>query len=981
MSEDYPSWYYEHLASLQREYGADAIRAITEREGIREKYESYIASKAAQEAGKSTYWRDVVRSYSPELAVKVEASRYAEKRLSEGASFAQVKREVEERFPVTFEYKPAREAQELNVRTLALMEEREKEKEGEVDVEKLRSMSFLKGSEKVEYLKMGFELPGITTFDPFLIFAGAVAGKEELIKTQEERYKQLTSESERLQSIQEKIESKKRLIETRGEELTRKAETGEVTQQEIEAYRKAVDELNAEIEQYNKQVEAYEQKRTEFERYGWLAGHLREEEPKKISPAAYAFSLGAPVPGLFAPVLSFFGVRGDTKRAEQYERYEQILEEMSPVFAFGKSVERGSEWLAEQSLQAIRDGLKPSLEIIKVPLGGAGLVVAGFGSIGAGGLKTIALTALPTALPTPFIAAAKAGVPEAAPFSVVYEPISFATDVFTAIGIGRAVSAGSRAGAKAMRNISSEIAPRLPSVPQVSKAIKAFDTRVMEPLKKAIVGETRAVAYFEQFRVGEGAASPEWFSILTVKSPTLKAVIGETSPVAIPFERQTVRTAAGEISAIARRGLREGMQTSGIALKHELQHFAVPYRLTSLVVRGEEFGGRLIGMQRSHAFLPRGFIDVRDVARKIGDIRLQYKAFETGVRPVITPIVRAKTTKGKLIAYPFEFSLREGELVSVPTVRIFGRRFLKQFDVVMTPVKIGEEKYLIGLKSAVKISPLLPVKAEKRFIAVKAAEPAGYKLSARFPRTWHYTTRTAEYEQLEQEIRKFTAAMSSLPHAEKKLPASIKLMVEERMKARPVEKVMLPKEGLMLAAREMGVEKQVQKILGIPKQSAVLKLKPKPKTILLPAMYQRSMQMSGLMFVAKMDQIQRGSLKAVAKMDQKLRNLILPVSGAAATIGIKTEIKPKTLTPQKPIQLVEPPKLTTPVEPLSPVFAPAGAVKGGVPPFLPPFGGGDRRLKGLWLKEKLIDEKKLIKSLMISGGKKHVSRSRKKKKR
>jgi hypothetical protein len=55
------------------------------------------------------------------------------------------------------------------------------------------------------------------------------------------------------------------------------------------------------------------------------------------------------------------------------------------------------------------------------------------------------------------------------------------------------------------------------------------------------------------------------------------------------------------------------------------------------------------------------------------------------------------------------------------------------------------------------------------------------------------------------------------------------------------------------------------------------------------------------------------------------------------------------------------PKLAAPLVP----FSPAGAVmpRFRIPPFIP-FAGSDRRLRGMWLREFMIDERKLAKRLM-----------------
>jgi hypothetical protein len=55
------------------------------------------------------------------------------------------------------------------------------------------------------------------------------------------------------------------------------------------------------------------------------------------------------------------------------------------------------------------------------------------------------------------------------------------------------------------------------------------------------------------------------------------------------------------------------------------------------------------------------------------------------------------------------------------------------------------------------------------------------------------------------------------------------------------------------------------------------------------------------------------------------------------------------------------PKMTVPIAPM-PM---AGAImpKFRIPPFIP-FAGSDKRLRGMWLKEFMIDERKLAKKLM-----------------
>ena len=645
-----------------------------------------------------------------------------------------------------------------------------------------------------------------------------------------------------------------------------------------------------------------------------------------------AYATGKPIPETFQSLLVPKQLsEAEKSRADEMKAYEEKLKEI-PAYRIGSQL---SDWAREQF-----EKMWSSPQDFVVGLAAWFPYVAGESLKGAA-----ASSALVTAVG--YSEAKRAGVrvenvPE---YAKDVEKAEFLTqyynaNVITEVGLGYATGKALGLAAEGISKI----------IPQT---VKEEISGALSAAKERIVGGTQGFVYREMYSPSPEA--PAHFTLMTVEGKGVREIAAEAGPFKLETTPEPIRTLLGEIQPKTGSLPESGMLISGLAKPGE--EIAYPARIQASFVIGKAKPGEELKsvLERVYPF-ERGFVEFGEATSKFGDIKIGWTTYEAGARPSFATGFTGETVSGKEVsAFMKEFPL--GESVAY-WARLQGRRFFTKFDIYAAPVKEGEKESLVIFEKSRLVFPW----AKERYTFVKIQGE------------------TAEYTQIEKGVfrtafdpRKLEKMLFSvypkqvMPETEKRVPSAVRTAVFDRLQTELIEK---PKfRGVPARALEEALtkteSKPLQRAFGMKVTQQTLveqttKIKPRISLVSVPKVVSSVKELEKSLapgVIPTSTPFSTGKEAAKIKAPEMVK---IGPKQTPFTVPLQ-QIKPKMETPTIPMPFQTPmPKPTVPLIPPGP----AGAFmpKFRVPPFVP--FGGDKGLRGMWLKEFAINERKLAKRLM-----------------
>jgi len=653
----------------------------------------------------------------------------------------------------------------------------------------------------------------------------------------------------------------------------------------------------------------------------------------KLRGEEVAYATGKPIPETFQPLVAPKQLTvEEMRKAEEMKAYEEKLKEI-PAYNIGSQL---SDWAREQF-----EKMWSSPMDFFIGLG------AWFPYVIGEGLKGVAAAeALKASVG--YSAAEKLGIKnenvpefakdtEKAAFLTQYYSINVATELGLGYATGKAVGFAAKGVAKIIPQTVKE---------NVAKGISA--------VRESVEGRTQEFVYREVY--SPSAEIPEHFTIATVEGKGIKQIAAEAGPFKLETVAEPLRTPFGEIQPKIEFQQTKGMVTSGLAKPSEEIAYSARVQ-TSFVVGKAKPGEELKSIVEQVYPTERGFVGFSKAVGKFGDIRIEWTTYEAGARPSLTTGFIGRTVSGKEVsAFMKEYPI--GESV-VYWARLHGRRFFTKFDIYAAPIKEGERESLVIFEKSRLIFPW----AKEKYTFVKIQSE-----TARYVPIEKGVYRTAfEPENLKKMLLS-VYPRQMLPETEKRVPSSIRLAVFGRLQTELVEK---PKfrgvpakaleEALVIAKSE-----QLQKAFGIRTTQQTLieqATRIKPKIALIPVPKIASAKMTGERRAKMM--LSFGMTPAIKNIEKEAVKIkapeMLKVGPKQTTFMSTTQSTKPKMRMSEMLSLQPPtPKITVPPAPM-PM---AGAVmpRFKIPTFIP--FGSNKGLKGMWLREFMIDERKLAKKLM-----------------
>jgi len=648
-----------------------------------------------------------------------------------------------------------------------------------------------------------------------------------------------------------------------------------------------------------------------------------------------AYATGKPIPETFQSLLVPKQLsEAEKSRADEMKAYEEKLKEI-PAYRIGSQL---SDWAREQF-----EKMWSSPQDFVVGLAAWFPYVAGESLKGAA-----ASSALVTAVG--YSEAKRAGVrvenvPE---YAKDVEKAEFLTqyynaNVITEVGLGYATGKALGLAAEGISKI----------IPQT---VKEEISGALSAAKERIVGGTQGFVYREMYSPSPEA--PAHFTLMTVEGKGVREIAAEAGPFKLETTPEPIRTLLGEIQPKTGSLPESGMLISGLAKPGE--EIAYPARIQASFVIGKAKPGEELKsvLERVYPF-ERGFVEFGEATSKFGDIKIGWTTYEAGARPSFATGFTGVTVSGKEVsAFMKEFPL--GESVAY-WARLQGRRFFTKFDIYAAPVKEGEKESLVIFEKSRLVFPW----AKERYTFVKIQGE------------------TAEYTQIEKGVfrtafdpRKLEKMLFSvypkqvMPETEKRVPSAVRTAVFDRLQTELIEK---PKfRGVPARALEEALtkteSKPLQRAFGMKVTQQTLveqttKIKPRISLVSVPKVVSSVKELEKTEMSLAPGVISTSTPFSTGKEAAKIKAPEMVKIGPKQTLFTVPlqQIKPKMETPTIPMPFQTPmPKPTVPLIPPGP----AGAFmpKFRVPPFVP--FGGDKGLRGMWLKEFAINERKLAKRLM-----------------
>jgi hypothetical protein len=657
------------------------------------------------------------------------------------------------------------------------------------------------------------------------------------------------------------------------------------------------------------------------------------QQETKLKAEEVAYATGKPIPETFQPLVAPKQLTEEEKRkAEEMKTYEEKLKEI-PAYRIGSQL---SDWAREQ-FEKMWSSPKDFL---------VGLA-AWFPYVVGEGLKGVAAAeALKTGVG--YSIAERFGIKtenvpefakdtEKAAFLTQYYSINVATE----LGLGYATGKAVGLAAKGVARI----------IPQ---AAKEEASRMISAIRESIEGRTQGFVYREVY--SPSSEIPEHFTLMTVEGRGVKQIAAEAGPFKLETTAEPLRTPFGEIQPKIQSQLEKGMVTGGLAKPSE--EIAYPMRIqTSFVVGRAKPGEELKSIVERIYPTERGFVSFGEAVGKFGDIKIGWTTYEAGVRPSLATGFIGKTVSGKEVsAFMKEYSVGES---AVYWARLQGRRFFTKFDIYAAPLKEGEKESLVIFEKSRLIIPF--AKEKYTFIKIQS-EPAKYVPIERG------VYKTAFDPENLKKMLLSVYPKQMLPETEKRVPPTVKFAVFDRLQAELVEKPKL--RGVPTRALEEALvtakSEQLQKAFGIRvTQQTLLERTTRinPGTALIPipklasAKIMEQKKAEAIPFFSTVPAIRNIEKEAVRiKAPEMLKIGPKPTAFMSTFLSAKPSMRmAEMLSFQPPMQ-----KLAAPLAPM-PI---AGAVmpRFRIPPFIP-FAGSDKKPRGMWLKEFMIDERKLAKKL------------------
>jgi len=827
---------------------------------------------------------------------------------------------------------------------------------------------------------------------------------------------ELEKEAAELEKKKAELEEKAMYLEEWRRSIEERAPRGAISPGEIEKFNLEVQRLNKEIQEFEKRRTAFEEKRAQYLTAAeQLSMEIQEFETRRtellreielfeatpppavrLSPAESAYAIGAPLPGLAQHIGSVFGVmqNADLERARAFRRFEEEAGKILPGYAGATRLEKWGLELQESGMKRILEGgiLDKIRGLAEVPVGWTAYM--------GGGIAKAAILTSPSTLPLVSAAEAKAGTPGVGRFAQVFYPAELAAEALTAYGIGRGAELGAKAAGRLMSKTLQRFEISLPRL-GVSEALERVrgEINIVGLVDSTNVRFSTALKEFD-----DAVIRAEGLPILSGKTGrggfTLASYSGKETVMGVPV----TKTPAGVIAPATRGRLGEGMLTGGLAVA-EREVIPAPLRLQALELG---YAGRM-GAAAERRTVERVSEIYRDMLKGYVDI-WRKSVYESGVRLSRVPALGFETGLGKGVVRLREFSPEE--LIPGGAYIVTGRRWFTRYRGVARPVEIDERQYYVLYGRAKGLF------GEKEF--AKVLTPA----------------KVAPYvEKPSLGAKLYTTPVPELPDYEKLLYTFFRKGVKEE----GVKKIPPPRSRTPLLPKtpeSPGIEK-------FPRiePSASLSSSTSTKTVRPRAARQQQLMVRGarawdedeVLLVPKSffeiptarPRLPFGAMPVpVVIMRQRFvapsKGIVAPSAGVFGKIKLPVfpKVKFPTIARVAPIPAVKQSVKVTPV----PIEVPrvdarigtaeisipevegllgvkgigrlkpammlpqpkAGAVKGGIPssPFNPRAGGDGKW--GLWLKQRFIDEKKLIESLMkagLGGGGGGVKSAKRKRKR